>query len=234
MLFSHIETDSQNTTAASTDIKQEIEDESTEYLFANMGDIGIDNNHQLIQVAEAGENGQLVLMIGEQTPDGQQVGESSGKGQENQHGQHVSPTKRGSSRKRKNTVTTIDPNITPSRPKRIVVPNIKSEFVYDSITSTTSAPIAPQSSTTNTYASDNDDDSGGRDGGEQRDPSAEDEDDESTHGYTLVQDGNVITAWQTVPEVGASHENGSGKNLFNNRFPNTFFNYFRFRSKQSQ
>lgn len=140
------------------------------------------DNHQIVQLAQSGENGQFVLQVIEQN----QTTESGTEEQEAHEGGETSKAtpRRGGSRKRKNTAT-LDPSITPSRPKRNVVPNIKSEFVYDTITSsTTNVAIAAATAASVTETSNAEEQTGA--------------DDQEQTTYTFVQDGDTITAWQTI------------------------------------
>lgn len=70
-----------------------------------------------------------------------------------------------------------------TRSRRNVVPNIKSEFVYDTITT----PIV--SNTVNADENEH----------ESPDNATSSEPQEAETTYTLVQEGDTITAWQTVP-----------------------------------
>ena len=193
-------------------VKQEIEDEEvpTEYVIVGrdgLEGLEFDDNHQLVQLAQANEDGQIVFQVIEQNQ------ESMGEEHEGQEAvddtpkQHETPNKRGG-RKRKNTAT-IDPSMTPSRPKRMVVPNIKSEFVYDTITSSHAANAAVAAATAASESNNN--------------ATSEDHvDDEEHEGngttYTLVQDGDMITAWQTLPDgqIATNGENDDDDSIVKN------------------
>lgn len=163
-------------------IKQEIvDDEMNEKEFVLVDETQLIPNsielgdNQVFQIANNSENGQIVLQV-IQSEEGQELVASEQAETKTQ----VTPKRPG--RKRKNAEKDPAPATethSSGRPKRMVVPNIKSEFVYEGISHTTPIEQQPQqqdeSSTVETTAS-------------------------SGATYTLVQDGDVITAWQTVTE----------------------------------
>ncbi|KAI2809709.1 hypothetical protein RDWZM_003098 [Blomia tropicalis] len=186
----HIESDSS--------IKVEMDEDATElYIVGREGleEMGLSDNHQLVQLAQEGENGQLVFQVIEQgdqstievvNPSASTIVDQSEEGDNAKPNQ--TPTKRG--RKRKNTTSEITVPIPSSRPKRVVVPNIKSEFYYESIPANTSNATASTSSVVE--SSNNEADLGEEEHQEIVN------DAETT--YHLVQEGDVITAWQTLPD----------------------------------
>ena len=168
-------------------IKQEIDDEDEEidsknYVLVDEAQLnGIELGENQMFLANNSENGQIVLQV-IQSEDGQELIAT----EQTINSEQTPPTstsKRGRKRKNvdKDTSHSLE-TISSSRPKRVVVPNIKSEFVYEGISHTT--PI---------------------DSIEQQ---GENSPGDSAVGttYTLVQEGDVITAWQTVDETNADSQ----------------------------